>query len=203
MKLIGVTGDCLTNDELLKNLQQAEPYLDAVILREKSKTDEQLTDLIIRLKDRNFPLAKLIIHARPSLASMLSVPRVQLTGYGLSVTDAQRDYPNISFGCSVHSLHEALQMEQNGADWLLYGHVYETASKPGLPPRGTKELFEIASACTIPVYAIGGIHPHHLTDLQRHHVAGAALLSPMRSSDALRSYRTAVEKGEIANEEDH
>ncbi|ARJ39262.1 hypothetical protein SporoP8_10495 [Sporosarcina ureae] len=197
MKLLGVTDDRLSLDELTLHLQQTIPFLDAMILREKSKTDEQLIDVISRLANSGFPLEKLIIHARPYVASKLNLSNVQLPGYGMSVRDARRKFPELTFGCSIHSIEEAKKATTEGADWLLYGHVFETKSKPGLPARGTDELFSIAKCSSIPVYAIGGIQPHHLPDLQRNNVAGAAVLSPMRSLNVLQSYR----KGEAFNGE--
>ncbi|WP_153733111.1 thiamine phosphate synthase [Sporosarcina obsidiansis] len=204
MKLIGVTDDQHSVPELLLKLQQTEPYIDAFILREKSKSDEQLTELIMCLAAVHFPLDKLILHANPHVANKLSISKVQLTGYGLSVRSAQSSYPALSFGCSVHSLVEAKEAEMAGADWLLYGHLYETASKQGQTPRGTKELFAITASCQVPVYAIGGIQPHHVPDLQQNNVSGTAILSPLRQEDAahaVKRYRDAMnEKGVILNE---
>ncbi|PIC70031.1 thiamine phosphate synthase [Sporosarcina sp. P16b] len=197
MKLLGVTDDCLSVDELTLHLQQTAPFLDAIILREKSKTDAQLTDLITRLANSGFPLDKLIIHARPYVAGELNLRKVQLTGYGMSLRDALRKFPELQFGCSIHSMEEAKEATTEGADWLLHGHVFETKSKPGLPARGTEELFSIAKYSSIPVYAIGGIQPLHLPDLQRNGVAGVAVLSPMRSLKVLQSYRIGV----VSNEE--
>lgn len=201
MKLLGVTDDRLSPDELMLHLQQTAPFLDAIILREKSKTDEQLIDLITRLAAIGFPLEQLIIHARPQVASKLSLSKVQLTGYGMSLPDAHRNFPELLFGCSIHSVEEAKKAAEDGADWLLYGHVFETPSKPGLPARGMEGLFSISECSSIPVYAIGGIQPHHLPDLQRNNVAGAAVLSPMRSLKALQGYRDMMEKGELSNGE--
>ncbi|WP_301107515.1 thiamine phosphate synthase [Sporosarcina sp.] len=196
MKLIGVTDDRHTVNDLLMKLQQTEQYFDAFILREKSKTDEQIKELINRLKTVHFPMEKLILHARPDLASYLFLSNVQLTGYGLSLRDARAHFPSIHFGRSVHSLLEAKQAEVEGADWLLYGHVYETQSKEGLDPRGTEELFTIAASCTVPVYAIGGIKPGHLPDLRSNGVAGAAILSPLSCENAVvavNAYRNMID----------
>ena len=197
MKLLGVTDDRLSVDELTLHLLQTAPFLDAIILREKSKTDEQLVDLVTRLASAGLPLDKLILHARPHLASRLNLSKVQLTGYGMPLREAHRKFPKLTFGCSIHSLEEAKVATKERVGWLLYGHVFDTSSKPGLPARGTEELFSIAKYSSIPVYAIGGIQPHHLPDLQRNNVAGAAVLSPIRSLKILQSYRI----GEVSHEE--
>lgn len=60
-------------------------------------------------------------------------------------------------GASVHSREEAVQAQTQGADWLIAGHIFPTACKPDLPPRGLTFLLDICQSVTIPVYAIGGI----------------------------------------------
>ncbi|AXI00890.1 thiazole tautomerase TenI [Sporosarcina sp. PTS2304] len=189
MKVIGVTDDQQSVEKLAITLQQTLPYLDAIILREKSKTAEQLTELVHVLRDVGTPLDKLIIHANPALAQFLSIQKVQLTGYGMSLADAQLRFPSLTFGCSVHSLEEALQAEASGASWILYGHVYPTSSKKGIRARGTDELRQIVSACMIPVYAIGGIQPEHMPSLEKLGVAGIAILSPISQVEAVKKYR--------------
>lgn len=199
MKLIGVTDDRHSNEELAVLLERTEPYIDRFILREKSKTDEQLTQLVENLRSAGFPAGKLILHARPRLAETLCIEEVQLTGYGMSLQEAQSAYPTLRFGRSVHSLKEAQEAEIQGAGWLLYGHIYATSSKEGLDPRGTDELYAIAASCRVPVYAIGGIKPRHLSALSEHGIAGAAVLSPLRDQEALKEYR----KGVVLDAEDN
>lgn len=192
MRIIGVTDDRKSVAELVENLTQIEPFIDALILREKSKTDEQLTEIISQLAAKGFPLKKLIIHANPALANSVGIKNVQLTSYGMSARDVQHNFPSLQFGCSIHSIEEALQAQADGASWLLYGHVYATPSKAGITPRGTDELFEIVTTCTIPVYAIGGIQPEHLATLQQHGIAGVAILSPLNEISEAEKYLKVV-----------
>lgn len=191
MKLIGITDDRHSTNELVQKLLDTALYIDFVILREKTKTDEELALLVKQLTSTGFPAQKLIMHARPALAETLGIKRVQLTGYGMSLAEARETYPQMHFGKSVHSLQEAEEAEVQGASWLLYGHIFATASKPGIEPRGTDELFDIAVTCRVPVYAIGGIEPGHLPFLEEHGVSGAAILSPLsRGCEAVKKYRS-------------
>lgn len=64
-------------------------------------------------------------------------------------------------GVSVHSVEEAVRAQQLGADFLMAGHIFPTACKPGLPPRGLEFLRQVCQAVTVPVYAIGGITPEN------------------------------------------
>lgn len=177
MELIGITDDRRTAADLCRLLTETEPYIDHFILREKSKSDDELSAVIEQLRRADFPLAKLIIHARPRLAERFALKRVHLQGFGCSLIEMKQAHPSLQFGISVHSYEEAVKAEQDGAQWVLYGHLFNSSSKPGEAPRGTDEAARIARRCAIPVYAVGGIKPHHLPRLQQLGLSGAAVLS--------------------------
>ncbi|WP_342514158.1 thiamine phosphate synthase [Sporosarcina sp. FSL K6-1522] len=182
MKLIAVTNDQMTTAQLLETLLTIEADIDAVILREKSKTDAEMVDLIQKLGESGFDQSKIIIHGRADMAVLTGILQVQLPGHSLPLAQVKKHFPNIAFGRSVHSFKEAEAAYQAGADWLLYGHVFTTASKEGLPPRGTTELIQIATQLPVPVYAIGGIRSEHLPSLQRAGISGVAFMSAIFNS---------------------
>lgn len=191
MKLIAVTDDCQSVEVVTDTLLRIEQSVNEVILRERSKSDAQLEDLVERLLTADFPREKLIMHARLDLAAKMGISKVQLTSYGISLSEAKCRYPALSYGRSIHSIEEAEDAAREGADWLLYGHLFPTNSKKGLAPRGTAELFKMTAAIDIPIYAIGGIEPEHLRNLHENGVAGAAILSPIfKSRDAAASAKT-------------
>ena len=103
----------------------------------------------------------------------------------------------LRIGASVHSLPEALEAEINGADWLVFGPVYETPSKRAYgAPQGLQKLERVASAVRIPVIAIGGITAERVPEVRRagaHGVAAiAAILSGDSPADATRRFLDAL-----------
>lgn len=64
---------------------------------------------------------------------------------------------------SVHDVAGTIRARDAACAFVMFGHVFETPSKPGVPGRGIGAL---ASACTaaepLPVFAIGGITPAHV-----------------------------------------
>lgn len=58
---------------------------------------------------------------------------------------------------SVHSIKEAKRAQELGAEFIIAGHIFETQSKPGLPPRGLPFLRDVCASVSIPVFAIGGV----------------------------------------------
>jgi thiamine-phosphate pyrophosphorylase len=63
----------------------------------------------------------------------------------------------LAIGRSVHDAAGAVAASAAGADWLLFGQVFPTVSKPGLAPAGLAGLAGACRASTCPVLAIGGI----------------------------------------------
>ncbi len=114
------------------------------------------------------------------VALVAEIVNIHLPGHGLPVQKVREKFPFLRIGCSVHSIAEASQAEGSGVDYVLYGHVFETTSKPGLAPRGVKELEEIKAKLTIPVYAIGGITPDRVIDINAN---GIAVMSGIFSAE--------------------
>ena len=66
--------------------------------------------------------------------------------------------PGFLVGRSVHDAEEARLAGESGAvDYLIFGHVFDSASKPGLDPAGVRALETAVNATTTPVLAVGGI----------------------------------------------
>ena len=183
MKVIAVTNDRMTSQQLIDTLLTIEPFIDAIILREKSKVDAEIIDLIQMLQTAGFDKTKIIVHKRTDIASIMGIKKVQLPGNSVPLALLKNQYPDILFGRSVHSFEEAETAYKAGADWILYGHIFTTTSKDGMPPRGSEELSRITEALPIPIYAIGGIKPYHLSQLQQAGVAGISIMSAIFESD--------------------
>lgn len=177
MKLIYVTerrrirGDA---HDYLSRLLAGRP--DALLIREKDLSDEAL----IRFTAPLVPIAErcgvpLILRGSAEQARQLGISRLQLSFAEAIAAPLPQDFDSI--GVSVHSLEEALEAQRRGATTVTYGHIFTSPCKPGLPPRGTAALDEIVRACTIPVYAIGGITADTLPFLLPIHPAAACLMS--------------------------
>ena len=196
MKLIVVTNDQMPSLDLAQTLVAIEPFIDKVILREKSKTDAELQTFIQTMKENRFDIKKIAIHGNPNLAAAVNINDIQVPGHGLPLPFLKRQFPELSFGKSVHSFEEAQTAAAEGANSILYGHLFKTASKVGLPPRGIDELQQITSSLNIPVYAIGGIQPNHIEPLRRINVAGIAVMSSIFNNEnpleSTKSYYDAI-----------
>jgi thiamine-phosphate diphosphorylase len=104
------------------------------------------------------PQAAVLLHARPDLARAVGAAGVQLRREDLAPGDARRVLGPGWVGASVHGAEEAQAAIQEGADFLVAGNVFETASHPGRPARGLAWLATLAELGS-PVIAIGGMTP--------------------------------------------
>ena len=106
---------------------------------------------------RSFGVA-FIINDDVHLARELDADGVHLGQDDGSVADARQLLgADKIIGKSTHNLDEALQAEQEGADYIGFGAIYPTSSKNVTHVPGTSGLAGIRNRVKIPVVAIGGI----------------------------------------------
>lgn len=195
MEMHVITNGRLADAVLMARLAVLAPYVDYIHLREKQKTARELHQLCEDLQKAGVPMSKLIVNDRVDVAASCGAAGVQLAWHSLPVSAVKRAFPNLRAGCSVHSVEEAVQAEQSGANYVVYGHIYGTDSKPGVPPRGPDALARVTTAVDIPVIAIGGIHPIHLDELNASGAAGFAVMSAvMDVPDAIQAVKAYVDR---------
>ncbi len=65
-------------------------------------------------------------------------------------------------GKSTHSLAQAVAAEEEGADYLGFGPLFATPTKPGRPAIGLDDIRRVHAAVRIPIFCIGGIKLENL-----------------------------------------
>jgi thiamine-phosphate pyrophosphorylase len=98
-----------------------------------------------------------LVSSRCDLALAAGAAGVNLPERDVSVADARRLLDDRLVGRSVHSIESALQAEAEGADFVIFGPVWESATHPALKPAGLSALEDVARAVGIAVLAIGGV----------------------------------------------
>ncbi|MEO7454865.1 MAG: thiamine phosphate synthase [Gemmatimonadaceae bacterium] len=118
----------------------------------------------------------LIVNDRVDVALAAGARGAQLTSRSLSASDARLVAPSLALGASVHDVAEGRAAALAGADWLVAGQLFATASPDGPPPRGMAWVQSLVSATTVPVIAIGGVKPEHSPALRGIGVHGVAVI---------------------------
>jgi thiamine-phosphate pyrophosphorylase len=60
-------------------------------------------------------------------------------------------------GKSTHSVAQAVAAEAEGADYIGFGPLFPTPTKPGRPAIGLADIRRVHELVTIPIFCIGGI----------------------------------------------
>lgn len=195
MELHLITDGCQSAERTADILRQIEPDIDLLHIREKQLSAAELYAFMSTVSERGCcPPVKLAVNDRVDAALLFGAGTVQLPARSLPLQLVKRTFPELRCGASVHSLPEALAAEQAGADYVLFGHIYDSASKPGLQPRGLSSLEELCRALSIPVIALGGIQPRHVRDIRRAGASGIAVMSGIwkaeNPAEAAKKYRS-------------
>jgi thiamine-phosphate diphosphorylase len=173
--------------------------LRAVQLREKDLALRDLLGLAISLREAaRGHGARLLINDRADVALAVGSDGVQRTHDSLPVAALRGILPKPALiGASVHSEGEARQAARDGADFLVFGPVYDTPSKRRYgPPQGLSSLARVTAAVERPVLAIGGITPSRVAEVLGHGAAGVAVISAIlgaeRPAEATKAFLEAL-----------
>ena len=162
-KLMLITDGSLETDSsaLDKIICGCRSGLPAIQLREKRMETRKLWELAETLRQKISDHHTFFsINDRIDIAAALGAEAVQLSEKGLSPQIAKKLKPTLMVGVSVHSLEMGQRAEQEGADYLVFGPIFDTPSKRAFgPPQGLSQLKKMTSTLSIPVLAVGGITP--------------------------------------------
>jgi len=104
-------------------------------------------------------------------------------------------------GVSIHSAEEAKQREREGADYVMFGHIFATNSKVGIPSRGLDSLRDVAAQVSIPIIAIGGMRPERVSSVLEAGASGIAVMSGIWEAEdplkAVKAYANELERKEV------
>jgi thiamine-phosphate pyrophosphorylase len=112
-----------------------------------------------------------LISSRCEVALASGAAGVNLPESDIATGDARILLGRRLVGRSVHSIKSAQDAERDGADFVIFGPVWESPSHPGSPPAGIAALELVARSVRIPVLAIGGVTAERIAEC---HAAGAA-----------------------------
>jgi thiamine-phosphate pyrophosphorylase len=175
---------------LLERVESAAHIgMDWIQIREKDLSARALAALAGEAVRRVPPSCRVLINDRMDVALAVGAGGVHLGENSMPVEEArryleERNSPRDFFvGVSTHSLESVRAAERSGADYVIFGPVYETPSKTAFgPPQGLERLSKACENVAIPVLAIGGI------TLQN---AGACLAAGASGVAAIRLFQDA------------
>ena len=154
--------------------------VDAIQLRDKFRSSGEMVRVGKTLREITHRSSTLfIVNDRLDVALACGADGVHL-GQGDLRTDVARQIapPGFIIGVSVSTPDEALQAEQEGADYVALSPTFSTGSKADAGPgHGLDILREIRKNVTLPVIAIGGITRENIREVFAAGADGVAVIS--------------------------
>jgi thiamine-phosphate pyrophosphorylase len=179
--------------------------IDLIQIREKNLSAKVLHQLSASAADlTRGSTTKLLINDRSDLALAAGADGVHLTTTSLPTKVVRQTFGDrFLIGVSSHSLEEAQRARAEGADFVVFGPVFETASKKEYGEAlGLPKLAEVSSELSpFPVLALGGVTIPMVVNCIHagaRGVAGISMLEePERLADVVAEIRRSFETGRV------
>lgn len=173
--------------------QSVQAGVDVVQLRDKAGSSRD----ILRFTARALTFLKgripFIINDRLDLVLAAHADGVHLGQDDLPLVAARKIAGDrIIIGASCQTYAQALAARRAGADYVGFGSVYKTLTKPDRKPMDVKLLERVVRRIDVPVFAIGGIKVDHCPRLRalgvRRIAVTRAILCAPHAGEATRTF---------------
>ncbi|MDR0524067.1 MAG: thiamine phosphate synthase [Candidatus Methanoplasma sp.] len=180
---------------------------DAVQLRMKGAPGGEMLRQARIIKGIADSMSRLfIVNDRADVALLSEADGVHLGRSDVPIEDARGMLgEHMIIGASVHSVEEAEEAAEAGADYLSVGSVFRTGTKgDAIQGLGLGPVFEIKRSVGLPLVAIGGINLGNVREVIRAGADSAAVASAVVSkpdiAKAAREMRDAILKARIISD---
>jgi thiamine-phosphate pyrophosphorylase len=166
-------------------------------LREKDYPKRDLYNLALkfrRITERAGVL--LMINDHVDIALAVEADGVHLGQEDLPVQVARKLAPELLIGASTHSLEQALQAEEDGADYINIGPIFSTTTKEGVGRSlGPAAIREISPRIKVPFTVMGGITEENIDQVLAQGARRVAMVTAItRAADIAQQVRSLQDK---------
>ena len=186
-----------TEEEFLFRVEQAlKGGVTLVQLREKNRSTREYIALAEKVhtltKAYNVPL---IIDDRVDVALAMDAEGVHVGAEDMPVATARKLMGEGKIvGATAKTVPWALDVYEQGADYLGVGAIYPTTTKVKTVLTSTDTLRDICHAVPIPVSAIGGLNKDNIDVLAGIPIAGICVVSAIMKADDPKSAAEELKK---------
>ena len=181
MQLYAVTDRAWTgNKTLYKQIKEAlENGVTCVQLREKNLDEisfiEEAKKISVLCRQYNTPF---IVNDNVNVAIASNADGIHIGQEDMGLKDVREIVgENMIIGISAHTVEEAKFAQENGADYIGIGAVFETSTKNDVDVIPYEKVKSICGAVDIPKVAIGGINAENILKLKGSGIDGVAVVS--------------------------
>jgi thiamine-phosphate pyrophosphorylase len=170
--------------------------IDSVQLRGKNRSLDELSALAEKLLRLTMPAKiPLIANDHAEIAQRVEVQGVHVgqDDTSIQIVRAQITRP-ILVGKSTHSIEQAVAAEQEGADYIGFGPIFSTPTKPDYSPIGLEQIREVHERISIPIFCIGGIKSENLAQVIAAGAKRVVIVSGLLQTNDVAGYARACKK---------
>jgi thiamine-phosphate pyrophosphorylase len=147
--------------------QMIEGGVDLIQLRAKARPSGEVATIATALHEitlrRGVPL---VINDHPGITRSVRTEGVHVGQDDLPIAEAREIAgPDCVVGKSTHSVDQAIRAFYEGADYIGFGPIFATPTKPDYAPVGLEEIRKVHEAVRIPIFCIGGIKLDNLPEV--------------------------------------
>jgi len=179
--LYGVTAlEDIQNTTFRKIEKALQGGVDIIQLRSKSLSDSELVKAGKKIRLLTKKYKKLFfVNDRPDLAHLLEADGIHIGQDDLSVREVRSLLKKgYLVGKSTHSLQQAKRTLAEDVDYIGFGPLYETPTKPNYKSTGMKLIKSVVRCASVPVVCIGGINSENIDEVLE---AGASRVAIVRA----------------------
>jgi thiamine-phosphate diphosphorylase len=127
---------------------------------------------------------RLIVNDRVDIALACAADGIHLGQEDLPLLAARKVAGDKLIGISTHDVEQALEAEQNGADYIGFGPMFGTTTKEtGFSARGLEMLGQVRRAVKLPIVGIGGITEENVAAVWQGGADAAAIISDILGAE--------------------
>jgi len=170
--------------------------VDLIQLRGKRQALGQLADLAGQLHEITSPFSvPLIVNDYAEIAKHVPIEGVHVGQDDDSVAVVrQKAGRPVVVGKSTHSLKQAIAAKREGADYVGFGPIFATPTKPGYKPIGLKDIKQVHTDVSLPIFCIGGIKIDNLAEIIAAGARRVAIVSGLLKAPDIVKYGRACKK---------
>ncbi len=144
--------------------QMVQGGVDLIQLRGKGKSLDELAGYAAWLHELTASFSTpLIVNDHAAVASHVPVEGVHIGQDDDLIEVARRKAGRqIVVGKSTHTIEQALAAQREGADYIGFGPIFATPTKPDYPPIGLMNIRRVHAEVSLPIFCIGGINIDNL-----------------------------------------
>ena len=170
--------------------------VDLIQLRAKAQTAVEISPLAAKLhramQAHGIPL---IINDHPEIACDVAAEGVHVGQDDVPIAKAREIAgANCVVGKSTHSIDQAIRAFYEGADYIGFGPIFATPTKPDYSPVGLDEIRKVHEAVRIPIFCIGGIKLGNLPEVIAAGARRVVIVSGLLQAQDIASYARSVKK---------